>query len=86
MLTDFIADEQVLPYLDALTTRLLELLGSADIEVREMVLPALSALAEAADRAFLPYYPKTMELVQAMMNLVRVHPCVTLPPRGFRTS
>jgi hypothetical protein len=74
----------VLPYLDALTTRLLELLGSADIEVREMVLPALSALAEAADRAFLPYYPKTMELVQAMMNLVPYTHAPLFPPRGFR--
>lgn len=51
--------------------RLGQLLFTAELEVREMVLPAISAVADAADRAFLPYYPKTMEMVRVMMGQVR---------------
>jgi len=64
------AGDQILPYLDPLATRLLHLLSSSEIDVREMVLPAISALAESAERAFLPYYPQTIELVKFMMSQV----------------
>lgn len=60
----------MLLYLEPVMVRLLDLVCTADIEVREMVLPAITAVADVVDEAFLPYYPKTIEIVRAFMSQV----------------
>lgn len=61
--------EQILPYLQPLMTRLVEMLQSMPIKQQEMCIAAISASAIAAEHDFVPYLPATARMMLQMMQL-----------------
>ncbi len=52
--------------------RLLDLLYNGDTEAKEMATCAISAVAESAGKAFMPYFPSILEVMKQCMSQVKM--------------
>lgn len=68
-ITQSMESEQVLPYLDTLVTKLVNVLRTSTPQLQKMSLDALGSIAIGAKDAFLPYFPSVVELIQPFWNI-----------------
>lgn len=61
--------QEIVPYLEPLLTKLLDLLKNGKPDVRTLALSAISSTANAASTAFFPYYNTFAPLLKEMMTL-----------------
>lgn len=62
-------EEKILPYLQPLMQRLVELLRKGNAEIQEMAISAISAAAAAAGKHFEPYYQGILEMMKQLMSI-----------------
>jgi hypothetical protein len=68
-ITQSMESHQVLPYLDTLVTKLVNVLRSSTPQLQKMALDALGSIAIGAKDAFLPYFQAVAELIQPFWNI-----------------
>ncbi|GAB9462647.1 Importin-like protein [Globisporangium polare] len=68
-ITQSMESDQVLPYLETLVTKLVNVLRSSPPQLQKMALDALGSIAIGAKEAFLPYFPVVVELIQPFWGI-----------------
>eukprot|EP00644_Phytophthora_capsici_P000243 jgi/Phyca11/532200/estExt2_fgenesh1_pg.C_PHYCAscaffold_40145 len=68
-ITQSMESEQVLPYLETLVTKLVDVLRTGSPQLQKMALDAVGSIAIGAKDAFLPYFPSVAELIQPFWGI-----------------
>jgi hypothetical protein len=68
-ITQSMESHQVLPYLDTLVTKLVNVLRTSSPQLQKMSLDALGSIAIGAKDAFLPYFTSVAELIQPFWSI-----------------
>lgn len=69
-ITQSMESHQVLPYLDTLMTKLVNVLRTGSPQLQKMALDAVGSIAIGAKEAFLPYFASVAELIQPFWSIV----------------
>ncbi|CAI5728763.1 unnamed protein product [Peronospora destructor] len=86
-ITQSMESDQVLPYLDILVTKLVNVLRTGSPQLQKMALDAVGSIAIGAKDAFLPYFPSVAELIQPFWGVTdpKFFFCVVLRSSALAT-